>query len=254
MIRLIGLVISLIATTVLTAVPALASNRLVADLSDKSIAITTGFHGTELLLFGAFDGKVGDDIIVIITGPPTDIAQRRKENRAGIWVNVETNIWKQAPSFYSILATRPLDTITSIETIKQLGIGPANLGLTLVPESGTSTALHGDRFIEALASNMARMNLWPTQTGSIQLAHDALFRSTINLPANIVTGNYDIRVLHLRDGIAISEDRTHLTINKGGLTAVIFNLAHDYSALYGIFAIAFAVAAGWLAAAAFRRT
>ena len=253
MIRPIGLIISLIAATVLTAVPALASSRLVADLSDKSISITTGFHGTELLLFGAVDGKAGDDIIVIITGPPTDIAQRRKDNRAGIWVNVETNIWKQAPSFYSILATRPLDTITSIETKKQLGIGPANLGLTLVPESGTGTAVHGDRFIEALAGNMARMNLWPAQTGSIRLARDALFQATINLPANIVTGNYDIRVLHLRDGIAISEDRTHLTINKSGLTADIYNLAHDYSALYGIFAIAFAIAAGWLAAAAFRR-
>ena len=61
---------------------------------------------------------------MIITGPPTDIAQRRKGNRAGIWINVETNIWRQVPSFYSILATRPLDVITSIETIKQLGIGP----------------------------------------------------------------------------------------------------------------------------------
>ena len=254
MTRLLGLIISLITATVLTAAPAAATSRLVADLSQESVAITTGFHGTELLLFGAVDGQVGDDIIVIITGPPTDIAQRRKGNRAGIWINVETNIWRQVPSFYSILATRPLDVITSIETIKQLGIGPAHLGLTLAPESGVGKAVSGERLIKALISNMANINLWPAQTGLVSLAQDALFQAKIDLPSNIVTGEYDIRVLHLRDGTAIGEDRTRLTIEKGGLTAYISNLAHDYSALYGIFAIAFAIAAGWLAAAVFRRS
>jgi hypothetical protein len=34
---------------------------------------------------------------------------------------------------------------------------------------------------------------------------------------------------------------------------MIYNFAHDYSLIYGLFAIAFAVAAGWLAAVAFRR-
>ena len=53
MIRLFGLIISLITATVLTAAPAAATSRLVADLSKESVAITTGFHGTELLLFGA---------------------------------------------------------------------------------------------------------------------------------------------------------------------------------------------------------
>jgi hypothetical protein len=34
---------------------------------------------------------------------------------------------------------------------------------------------------------------------------------------------------------------------------MVYNFAHQYSALYGLFAIAFAICAGWLAAAAFRR-
>ena len=194
MTHLFGLIVSLIAALVLTTVPSAASSRLVADLSNKSIAITTGFQGTELLLFGAVDGRAGDDIIVIVTGPPTDIAQRRKDNRAGIWVNVETNIWKQAPSFYNIMATRPLDKIASIEMRKKLGIGPANLGLTLLPEGGTGPAIDGNRFIVALAGNMDSIHLWPAQTGTVSLAQDALFRATLDLPANIVTGNYDIRV------------------------------------------------------------
>jgi hypothetical protein len=44
-----------------------------------------------------------------------------------------------------------------------------------------------------------------------------------------------------------------MNVRKAGLSALIYRFAHDYSALYGIFAIIFAVASGWLAAVAFRR-
>jgi hypothetical protein len=37
------------------------------------------------------------------------------------------------------------------------------------------------------------------------------------------------------------------------LSALIYKFAHEYSLFYGLFAIAFAVGSGWLAAVAFRR-
>ena len=43
---------------------------LVADLSAHEISITTGFSGTELLLFGATEGE--GDVIVVIRGPGGD--------------------------------------------------------------------------------------------------------------------------------------------------------------------------------------
>jgi uncharacterized protein (TIGR02186 family) len=232
-----------------------ASGRLVADLSQKDFSITTSFHGADLLLFGAVDGRDGDDLIVIITGPPTDIAHRRKDNRAGIWINVETNVWKQAPGFYHILATRPLDLVTTPAMLKTLAIGPENMGLEMVPENPAPDLSRPKptQLIQALQANMAELNLWPEGTGDIELTQNALFRARVVLPANIVSGTYDIRIMHMRDGNAINQAKTNLFIKKGGLSADIYNLAHQHSALYGIFAIAFAVAAGWLAATAFRR-
>ena len=100
---------------------------------------------------------------------------------------------------------------------------------------------------------MDAKNLWPAKTGLVSLSHNALFRARVVLPANIVSGTYGIRILQMRGGVAINEDRTNLVVNKGGLSADIYNLAHKHSALYGVLAIAFAVAAGWLAAMAFRR-
>ena len=37
---------------------------------------------------GAIELAQGDDIILVVQGPATDIIQRRKAKRAGIWVNV----------------------------------------------------------------------------------------------------------------------------------------------------------------------
>ncbi len=42
------------------------------------MAITTGFHGTQLLLFGAISGETGDDIVVIVTGPDGPVPQDAK--------------------------------------------------------------------------------------------------------------------------------------------------------------------------------
>ena len=46
-----------------------AQNQIVADLSQENVKISTDFQGAKILLFGAYDGKKGDDIIVIVTGP-----------------------------------------------------------------------------------------------------------------------------------------------------------------------------------------
>jgi len=80
--------------------PSLAAHagpeRLVADLSNDQVAITSSYHGTELLLFGAFEGQDNDDVVLVVSGPPTKVAQRRSDKVAGIWVNVETNTWQNS--------------------------------------------------------------------------------------------------------------------------------------------------------------
>ena len=94
--------------------PVLA-NQVVADLSSDEVAITTDFNGQNLLLFGAVSNTsaaAGDnDIIVILKGPEQPLASRKKERISGIWINRQTINWKNAPSFYHILSSRPIDQI-----------------------------------------------------------------------------------------------------------------------------------------------
>ena len=46
----------------------IANENIVADLSENNVEISTTFSGAKILLFGAYDGKKDDDIIVIVSG------------------------------------------------------------------------------------------------------------------------------------------------------------------------------------------
>ena len=249
-----------------------APTRLVADLSDSHVDITSSYHGTDLILFGAYEGVPGDDLVLIVEGPANNIVQRRKEKKAGIWVNVETLIWQEAPSFYHMFATDDLAAIADAAALRAAKVGPLAGGLMLVAgetdggnghgggdpmragTARTGTAQAGTEAQQAgLSRNMNNNGLWRLQPAQISTQQDMLFRAKLSLPSNVPTGDYLVRVLHFRDGVAISEKTTDMNIKKAGLSALIYRFAHDYSVFYGLFAIAFAVASGWLAAAAFRR-
>ena len=244
-----------------------APNRVLADLSYDLVEINSSYHGTELLLFGAYRGIPGDDLILEVRGPSTDLLQRRKEQKAGIWINVETFRWLGVPSFYHVFSTRPLAEIAPLQTLTDSGVGAASLGLRLAKSKGGHASHHNggddspvsrasastDEQNAELVRNMTGLGLWATRTSSVKTQQDMLYRTALSLPSNVPPGSYVVRVLHFRDGVAISESKTDMKIRKAGLSALIYRFAHDYSLFYGLFAIAFAMASGWLAAIAFRR-
>ena len=90
------------AVTVIAATLPLKNSRadaLVVDLSNHLVAITTGFTGTDVLLFGAVQNE--GDIIVTVRGPDQDMVVRRKERTVGIWVNRESATFKNVPTYYA---------------------------------------------------------------------------------------------------------------------------------------------------------
>lgn len=227
-------------------------NTLIADISQDDVAITTTFHGTSLLLFGAVSGEAGDEIAIIISGPEGRIATRRKEKIGGIWINRDAVIWKNAPSYYQIFLTGSFDNLADNQTKERLEIGYKNLPLRYETSSLPKDEIN-ELWRDALARTMRQENLWQTHEDAVTLMSDALFRVNVPLPKNIRPGDYDVRVLHFRDGQLLAENENNITVAKRGIGALIYRFAHDYSIFYGIFAVLFAVASGWLAAVAFRR-
>ncbi|MBV8777286.1 MAG: TIGR02186 family protein [Alphaproteobacteria bacterium] len=230
----------------LAPVPAPAA-EVVADLSSHLIAITTGFTGTSVVLFGATDGP--GDVVAVVRGPEHDVRIWRKGKIAGIWANAESVTFANVPSFYAVAASRPLDQLLSPSAAALYGIGAVNLGLRPLSE-GVPDRVR--RFAEALIGVEQRAGIFAAAPGKIVFLGDRLFRTTIGFPANVPTGSYLVQVFLVRDRDVVSAQTTPLVVSKIGIDAAVFDIAHRQPLVYGAIAVLIAAMAGWLASLPFR--
>jgi uncharacterized protein (TIGR02186 family) len=129
-------------------------------------------------------------------------------------------------------------------------IGVAHLNL--IPASGASSSDTAS-FAAALVRVKEAMGLYGSAVANISFENRPLYRGTVHFPANVTTGNYDVKVLLVRGGEVIGAQTIPLQINKGGADAWVYDWAHDQSAAYGLCAIAGALLMGWVAHLVFRK-
>jgi len=225
-----------------------ARAQLVADLSEHLIAITTGFVGTDVLLFGAIEGP--GDVVVVIRGPQRPEIVRRKARIAGIWMNEREMALNNVPAFYVVASAKPLAEILSPVARMRHEIGFDYL--QFAPKRA-APANEVEEFRQALIRNKQRDDLYLEETGKVSFLGPTLFRTRINFPSNVPTGTYTADVFLVRDGSVVSAQSTPLVVGKVGFGAELFDFAHQRPALYGILAVAVALGAGWLAGVVFRR-
>jgi uncharacterized protein (TIGR02186 family) len=232
----------------LPAAAARADQPLLADLTSHLIAITTGFTGTSVVLFGATDGP--GDIIIVVRGPERDVVVRQKRHLAGIWINAHTVEFNAVPSYYAVFSNRALDRIgpSGMQALHQIGIKNVRLD----PRDPTRPADEIATFRTALLDEEQRAGVWSEHPGSVSFLGDRLFRATIAFPSNVPTGTYLVEVLLLREGNVISGQTTPLVVSEIGLNADLGEFALGHPWLYGILAVAGASLLGWLASLAFR--
>ena len=230
------------------ALPARAGEPLVADLSKHLVAITTGFSGTEVLLFGAVEDQ--GDVVVVVRGPAEAKTIRRKDRQAGIWINSGSAQVQSAPSFYQVAATRPLAELAPKAVLDRHQIGLEHLDLDIRTDDGGSDQ---ETYRQALMRLKQGKGLYGDSVLEIGFMSHRLFRTELHFPANVPVGTYLVEVYLITKGDVVSAQTTPLVISKIGVGADVFDFAHSQAALYGIIAVALAAAAGWLAAAAFRK-
>lgn len=226
------------------------ADELVADLSQHLIAITTAFVGTEVVLFGTAEGEV--DLVVTVHGPRHDQIVRRKARVAGIWINRDRLAFDQVPSYYAVASTRPIEQIARPDVMARLELGVDHLRLRPIDATGLDISEIAT-FQDALIRNKQRHGLYSREPEPVHFLGPRLFRTTLDFPANVPPGIYQVQVFELRDGQVTDAQRSTLVISKIGLEADVYDFAHQQAALYGLLAILVAVTAGWLAGVIFRR-
>ena len=225
-----------------------AGQSIVVDLSTREVAISTGFTGAELLLFGATEGS--GDIVVTVEGPRRDEIIRRKERVAGIWVNGASVTFEKAPAYYRTAASKPLDEIAAPAILEKLQIGSDRIDLFTRTAGDAASVL---TFRDAFIRTKKRQALYSEDISDLKIIRGRLFRSTIPFPVNVPIGTYQVTVHLFKNGQLVSSEKTPLTVQKVGLEAKIYDFAHDHAAWYGAIAIAIALMAGWFAGVIFRK-
>ena len=222
---------------------------LVADLENHLVAITTGFTGTDVLLFGATDGP--GDVVIVVRGPAEDITLRRKQRFGPIWANADAVDMRDVPSFYSVASNRDPEEFASFRLRERYQIGLENLRLTFDDQG-----LEPDQqkmYRDALLRLNQDRSVYTAEVGRVSLLANRLFRTELHFPANVPTGVYFVEIYLFRNGDVASAEIVPLSISKIGVGAEIYDFAHNLAPLYGLLAIIIAGLAGWAAEAAFRR-
>lgn len=245
-------ILTVIATGVmlLFVAPLPRAQNLIVDISNPVVAITAGFAGTDLLLFGATGGD--GDVVVVIRGPQEDHVVRRKERVAGIWVNGDEITFTGLPSYYATVSNRPIDEFVPADDADIHQIGTRSL-LFRPLVTDEQQIKDPKPFADALVRVKEDRGLYTERPSSLSFLGHGLFRTDLHFPANIRVGTYGIDVYLFNDGELVDTKTSLLNIRKFGVEASVYNFAHRHSLAYGIIAVVIAAMAGWGANAIFAR-
>lgn len=242
--------------------PVPSRENVEADVSTRSVSITSGFTGTEIIIFGTVENsrqpsaEAGTyDVVVVVEGTPTPVVVRKKARVAGLWVNSSSIRFASFPSYYAIASTRPIDEIAEAAVLNknEIGFGHVRMvpsGRAYIDLAGTQNAAE---FREAVIRLKQRDGLYLKADYGVSFIGRSLFRSTISLPPNVPVGPLTARVYLLKDGQLLGSYQSKVNMERAGVERFLHDTAYERPLLYGVATIILAAMAGLAAAFAFQR-
>ena len=224
--------------------------QLTTDLSEHVVAITTGFAGSRVLIFGT-GAPPEDDIVIVVRGPERDHVVLRKSNVAGIWMNTAKITIRNAPSFYALASTRPLAEIADEPVLRRHRIGIEQIRDPKLRLKASENLAR--EWEAALVRRKQAQGTYNQMDYRIQRRSAALFRAEIPIPPNVPVGSYFVETYVFRSGRIVEAQSQPLFIEKVDLEAEIFDFAHKQAGIYGLLAVVMAAIAGWLGHVIFKR-
>jgi uncharacterized protein (TIGR02186 family) len=242
--------------------PAVPEEKIEADISTRSVEVTTGFTGHEILVFGAIDNSQAPeedtayyDVVVVVEGTPFPVVVRKKSDVAGVWINTSSVTFASVPSYYAIASTRPIEEIAGPQVLERHAIGFAHIKMTPAPGHKWSFK---DYELAAFKAAVIRLKqadgLYVIENRQgVKFTGRSLFRSTIALPANVPVGPLVARTYLFRNGQVLGAHIARVTLQRAGVERVVHNFAFRSPFSYGVLAVILAVLSGMAASAYFGR-
>lgn len=217
------------------------ASPVISGISTNEIDIDTKFRGAQILLFGA-KGDAGN-IVIAVRGPKKNFIVTKKEKLLGIWYNGERIKFKETNSFYSLFSTFSDDQEQIEQLLSDLELGKNNLKFRV---SGDVDEEKKNQFQVQLIDQLEKQKLYANGANKIDFLDETLFKVMLSFPKNIARGVYTVEIYLINDGSLLSFQSIPIYVNQVGLSARILDFAYQDSFLYGLLAVALALAVGWL--------
>jgi uncharacterized protein (TIGR02186 family) len=255
-----ALILLAASVVLLGAAPPARAERLITSLSEHRVMVTSSFTGSEVVLFGGIERDTGVlplrgnyDIAVTVIGPRQTMVTFQKARVLGIWVNYESRVFENAPSYLAVLSNRPLQAITNGETLRRLQLGLDDIALPQRVDPGSGADLPSETFRQAFLRLQEERGLYRQESNGVTFLTPALFQTSIPLPADVPTGTYEIDVKLFAEGAMIARTPSALEIYKAGFEQFVSFSAQNYGLVYGLATAMMAMLTGWFASVVFRR-
>lgn len=233
-----------------------------ADVSTRSVSITSNYTGTEILVFGTVENsrqpsaEAGTyDVVVVVEGMPLPAIVRRKANVGGLWINTRSVRFATFPSFYGIATTRPLEEIADANVLETHQIGFSHV--RMVPSGSIrwapQTPEEAEEFRAAAIRLKQKERLFVTNDYGVTFRGRSLFRATISLPPTVPVGPLTARLFLIKDGKVLSQYKSQVAMERAGLERFLHDAAYTSPFYYGLATVLLAAAAGLTAAFVFGR-
>lgn len=234
--------IILLLLTFIIVQPAFAKD-LITQTARTQIDVTVGFVGSSIEIFGnRTDPK--NEVIILVEGPKVKATVWKKARILGAWVNANSTIFKDIPSYYQYATSIDETKEGASDILRKNGIGHKALFAKLSTKKPKKMKV--EQFQEALKKKKKQEQVFFETSSKVTFLNDNFFRARFDIPASAPTGDYKIHSYLLKNDKIIEQDTSVFKVEQVGLNAFIFDVAHKHSTLYAIICIILAAFSGWL--------
>lgn len=235
----------LLALCLAPALGAAAPQQAVLQVDPPELPVGLSYGGAEIRVGGTM--PAADGAAIVVRGEESPLALKVKGKVGGLfWMNVAEAEFEHVPACYYVFSSGPLAGLGSEQALAEFEIGYA--GLAIRPAGAAAGGGRG--LVEELVRLKEREGLFGVFENGLAFGPAGAgvvgFSCTLRLPSRVPEGKWRIRLVAFRAGRGELLSERILDVYEAGAAAWIRSLALEHGLLYGIAAVATALAAGLL--------
>jgi uncharacterized protein (TIGR02186 family) len=221
----------------LLAMPGLAAagqaapgSSLVSDMTRDHVDISAQYSGDQITLFGAMSRP--GQVIVKVRSPDESVALERKGRTGPFWLSQSKHRIDDTPGLYYLLSSAPINSLLpeAQRARYQLRLRDALAQMKVQPaEQGERRQNVQDAVLRLKRARGA----YAVDAGAVRILGQRLYSTTIELPARLPLGQYQVDIYLVRNAKVVATERKQINVEEVHLEHWTSSVAANNSWTFG---------------------